>query len=448
MMQARRARRLLFAAAAVAAAVGFLPAGASGCSCARTDPRDWLAGGGVALIGSVVSERSEGRGSRYTVRVERGWGADLGGEVDIGGGGDETSCGFRWKVGERVAALLLRDGDGWRTNLCLLVEPDELEAATRPFPEPLGRGRVALLAAGAFGRSRLMALDRRGRILAYGRGGGETRQVSVCPGSRRVVELVTARSRARVVVRQLRTMDVLRALPAPFDATEVRCSTRTADSLLVASIGYRRGRVEARVLRGRDGRVSPLGRAPGDSVALGRRTAYVGGPNGVVAIGPAAGRVRPVAGPANATDLALSPGGRRLALLAPRRVEVLDLATGGVRSARVGRWGTPLWMGPRRLLVRVRGGRLALYDARLRRLDVVGPFRAYPPAVLGTRLVGVNGLELVELDVRRKRRRALTELPDRDVLDLVAVPGAPALVEASGRGFPSCRPGDIHPRVR
>src|SRR5829696_2495264 len=155
MMQARRARRLLFAAAAIAAAVGFLPAGASGCSCARTDPRDWLAGGGVALIGSVVSERSEGRGSRYTVRVERGWGADLGGELEIGGGGDETSCGFRWKVGERVAALLLRDGDGWRTNLCLLVEPDELEAATRPFPEPLGRGRVALLAAGAFGRSRL-----------------------------------------------------------------------------------------------------------------------------------------------------------------------------------------------------------------------------------------------------------------------------------------------------
>ena len=65
-------------------------------------------------------------------------------------------------------------------------------------------------------------------------------------------------------------------------------------------------------------------------------------------------------------------------------------------------------------------------DARLRLLRRF-PFRPAGKAVLGGRLFGIQRYRLVGLDLRSGRRRTLATLPDPDVGDLVAVPGAPAL---------------------
>ena len=165
-----------------ATAAGVDQAGA--CSCAGLDPRDRLAEGEPAVVGEVVSRRAvEGRPFdsvyEYTVRVEADFNSALGPEVVITSGTSSGACGFTWEVGQRVGAFLYREAGAWSTNLCSLVEPAELERALDPYPRPRGHGRVALLAGGSFANARLMALDRAGRVLGYGFGGGDVTDISV-----------------------------------------------------------------------------------------------------------------------------------------------------------------------------------------------------------------------------------------------------------------------------
>ena len=71
---------------------------ASACSCARIDPRDWLAAGKPAVIGDVVSKTRVGDGSlpryEYRLRVVRQLSAELGTEITLSSGAEEAACGF------------------------------------------------------------------------------------------------------------------------------------------------------------------------------------------------------------------------------------------------------------------------------------------------------------------------------------------------------------------
>lgn len=406
------------------------------CSCVRPDAREWLAEGRPAFVGEVISKRRVGGGGvpvyEYRVAVERQFNAELGPELTLRSPSSEASCGWSWDVGDRVGGFLYREDGRWATNLCLLVGPVELERGLAPFPAPVGPGRVALVAAGDFGRARLMALDTRGRILAYGEGRGATTSVSICPGSRRLAELVQGERGARIEIRALRSMRVLRSVRTTIAAQGLRCQNEAGGSVAAWSYHYAAGRTFIRVLRLRGARITELAEVTGDAATLGRRSAYVAAPDRVLAVDLATGAIRQVATARSARYLALSPDGRRLALLDSNGVlQLVELAGGRTRSERIGLWGPIAWLGPRRLLARLGGGEIRVYDGRLRRVATHGPYRAEGFARVGNRLFGVNGLSLVSLDLRDGARTTVAELPDRDVNDLEPVPGRPLV--ARGR---------------
>src|SRR5918992_482945 len=199
------ARRLLLLALLTAATlIGAGADRASACSCADSDPRDRVEAGEPALIVRL--------GRRVTLRSSP----------------FSSSCGVEWNQGRRIATFLYRARGRWMTGLCNVVAPHELERASRPYPLPLGRGQVALLAGGSFGDARLMALDRRGRVLGYGFGQGAVRRISVCPGARLAAELVDrGRRLASVVVRSLESLAVVSAAEVPRHMTELSCADAT-----------------------------------------------------------------------------------------------------------------------------------------------------------------------------------------------------------------------------
>jgi hypothetical protein len=422
----------LLVAVAVTVALDVDDAGA--CSCAGTDPRDRLAKGEPAVIGRVVAKRPQADtlfgdpGFDYTVRVERALNADLGPEVTVTAGRRSPTCGLEWTLGERIGAFVRRFRDRWATNLCSLVAPGELRRAATPYPRALGRGRASLLAGGQFGSARLMALDRRGRIVGYGFGRGTTRRISVCPGSRRMVELVDSNSSSTLATRDLRSLRVLRSLEVPRSTIELSCANRSAKSVFAAAIDHPRGRRLGRVrlLRITKRRAVRLATKSGNVVAFGGDFAFVGGTRRVLAVDLRHRRTRVLAAVRDARLLAATPSGARIAVLDEGGLRVVDTATGGLRAVSVKNATAMVWLPRERLLVR-RGRSATLYDVRLRRLRRYAFYRASGQARVGGRLFGVAPYRLVSIDLGSGRRRTEATLPDRDVLDLESVPGAPRI---------------------
>ena len=172
---------------AASLAAGVEPARA--CSCALPDPRETLARGDGAFVGTLVSRRQVDQHAVLLFSVERALKGSIGGTVEVSTASNGAACGLEAPVGTRVGLVLERRGGAWHGYLCWQFAPEELLAAALPLPPPNGRGPVALIVGGEFGDVRLMALDARGRTLAYGRGGGRAGLVSVCPGKLRLAEL-------------------------------------------------------------------------------------------------------------------------------------------------------------------------------------------------------------------------------------------------------------------
>ncbi len=137
----------------------------------------------------------------------------LGAEVDVRSASNGASCGLEVDFGQRIGLFLDAAEDGaWTSGLCSQIDPDVLLQAARPLPAPDGVGPVRFVVGGNLGENRLMALDRKGRTLAYGLGDGYARDVDVCPGATRALEAVTWGRRAQLVVRELPSLDVVRTV--------------------------------------------------------------------------------------------------------------------------------------------------------------------------------------------------------------------------------------------
>ena len=310
---------------------------ARACSCAGIDPRDRLAEGEAAVIGKVTASKTaetspSGQIVEYTVQVERAFNASLGEEVRVRGETNEGICGFTWKVGERVGAFLTRNGEHWTTGLCSLVSPRDLTAATKAYPRARGHGRLALLAGGNFAGARVMALGRDGRILGYGFGGGSADEIAVCPGARRAVELVRGPGRSSLVaVRDLRTLRVLRSLPAPPDTIALRCADRSGRKVFAGEVSYPRPHPlgMARIVRLARGGPRRIAAVPGDTVALTATAGYVAGRFWLRTVDLSTGAARRLAPYPDADLLVPGPRDARLAVSGARHgTTVLALPDG------------------------------------------------------------------------------------------------------------------------
>ena len=101
-------------------------------------------------------------------------------------------------------------------------------------------------------------------------------------------------------------------------------------------------------------------------MALGRRAAYAVGRERVLALDLASRHIRDLGRVHWGAEIALSPGGRRVAVLDSDGIRVINTSTGDARADRIGQWGPIVWLGPTRLLARLGGGKIRIYDSRLR----------------------------------------------------------------------------------
>ncbi len=210
------AARVVLAAAMAAAFVAAVPGPAAACSCGIGDPALMLTHADAAFVGVLAGPPA------VSGDFEGDWPFEV--EQWVKGGGDPTidvrspldgaACGFEITRGARVGVLLYEHEGRLTGGLCSTIDADVLTVAAQP-PGPLdGEGPIALLVGGTIGPYRLVALDAQGRYLARAEGDQPVYQLSVCPGSRHVAELV---GNATLAVRDLTTFEILweRTLPGP-----------------------------------------------------------------------------------------------------------------------------------------------------------------------------------------------------------------------------------------
>lgn len=313
---------------------------ARACSCFLGDPRDALAAADGAFVGTLTDVVVAPDGSSYadyTFDVETAVKGDLGSTVVIRAGANDASCAFEAQPGDRIAAFVsLQDGRWW-SGLCSQIDPDLLLRAAAPLPSPDGRGAVRFVLGINIGWNRLMALDARGRTLAYGAGDGIATDVDLCPGARRVVEAARLGRSGLVVLRELPSLRVLRRvelLAGPRSPwIDVDCRNRSGSRIVAAE--RHGGEHWVHELRGGDDRVVWHGEAR--SVTIDRELVLVLQGRGLSLLTSREGRLTPFAAvPTGASSLAVSPDGTRVAGIA---VDRADGASALFRSGRTGSAG-------------------------------------------------------------------------------------------------------------
>lgn len=434
---------------------------AQACSCAPLDPRSALPGADAAFVGALVSEKRGllGPGSTtFTFRVEQTVKGSLGDEVDVQSSSNGASCGLEVVRGQRIGLLLYRDGGNWMSNLCWQADPDALLRAAGPLPVPDGSGPIRFAVGGKFGGIRLLALDKKGRTLGYGAGEGTVLRLSVCPGSRRMAEMVRGDGPdfpPRIAVRDVRTLDVLRETlldrsamrgitKAPgIDISAILCRDRFAQEVLAIATDWPEGSGRGHLLRIRAGKVhramsfsAQWGAFSGDAVHLYR------GPNPadarmLISLDIRTGRQKQVAAlPANTWQAAFSPGGRWLAGVIysegpePSQVFLLDLAAGQsqpiTRTLGGNVVGQMKWLDDRRVVFFPGGGdddSLRVFDTSLRVLFSGEGWSDHRATVVGDVAYGIQDQSLVSARIPSGSVRIIRRFESPNTFAFVYVPG-------------------------
>jgi hypothetical protein len=185
---------LLTAAALVAPSLPH----AKACSCAPYDVRERLSETAGAFVGTLLSRDepqpvgdtfSSATLVRYIYAVERPVKGDIPSPtIEVWSAWSGASCGLETPVGQRAGLLLRHDDGRWLASLCEQANPDVLIRAGQPLPPPPGKAPPAVLVGTTHGPGRMVSLDGRGRVIAFGGGDGIVTDIAFCPGGARVAE--------------------------------------------------------------------------------------------------------------------------------------------------------------------------------------------------------------------------------------------------------------------
>lgn len=440
--------RLLIALAAALAASLVGATSTAACSCVGGDPRDRLSEAPAAFVGTVTQKTGGDVRPTYRMTVERVFKGDLAATIELTSD-ERSTCGVGLAVGQRVGVLLRRATPPYEVGLCDLIEPAELEVATRPYPRGSGAGTARLLVAGTFHDAGLAALDARGRLLGWVFGSSGD-AVDVCPGAGYAVQ---AGDHAALI--RLRDLAVVSRRKLPDEATAgVRCLSRSGERLAALTFDYG-GRSDLRrlvVLRG--ARTRDLGVRDSPSAVMGAASAYLGivssRTHRLVAVDYRTGDTRRlVSRDGSVGSLALSPDERWLAFVASLRGRSgfrLGLAptTRGiarVRTRKLDRVRSPLWLSSRRLAVPDERRAGDSFGLRLRRRGPVASWSTDLAVRAGRRVwwsESTVGLRARVLEDPRSPRMTVGYLSG--ARGLAAIRGG-ALVSAAPRRAPSNEPG-------
>jgi hypothetical protein len=453
---------------------------ANACSCLPiVNPRGRLAAADGAFIGRLVGCRetgplgsiiSSGRDVIYTFEVAEAVKGDLGQRVEVYSAASGASCGFEVRAGQAVGVFLDRRGGRWRSGLCGQIEPGRLRAAAAPLPAPDGRAPAALVVGGSFGEARLIALDRQARTLAYGYGAGATTGLSVCPGGRRVLEVVRDHPRpSRLALRELPGLDLVWERPLPrqhplprqppsVDAESVRCLDGEGTGYVFASNGGDPGWLpRATLLRVSRTTTTELYRGAARSITFGGEVGYVNEGRWGERIGRInlhSGQVTPlIRGPRYMSSLVLSPDGSALATQAwsvesrgccLSQAVVIDLKPSPpqVRTTILGNAdrtvpGNMVWLDQDRIgFVPWRGdnARSIIFDRRLRELGRIDNWSARTSLPVGDVIIGLGQAGLSMADLPDGPTRVLQQFESSgQPLALAALPEVTPALRAAQR---------------
>lgn len=226
-------KTLLASVAAILAALAVTVEPARACSCIQPDPWSILPKADGAFVGRLVSRREVDQGRAVlTFSVERAVKGKIGKTVEVVTASNGAACGIETPVGQRIGLFLLREGGSWHGHLCWQVSAEDLLAAAA-LPAPNGTGPAALYVGGRFGPARTMALDAKGRTLAYGLGSGPTDLLSPCPGGQRLAEM----SGSELAIREAPSLRAVRTrrvqLPGKRIPVALQCEDSAGSSAVV-----------------------------------------------------------------------------------------------------------------------------------------------------------------------------------------------------------------------
>ena len=445
------------------------------CSCARDgDPRAELARADAAFVGRLSDRRPAGEdGSQrrdaahlLTFRVEESIKGRLGPTVRVRTASDGGRCGLGLGVGQRIGLLLYReryqpDERAWRAGICDARDPRELREARRPLPRPNGSGPVAFLVGGRFGPARLLALDWRGRTLAYGFRGA-TRSLSVCPGSKRFVEMADVGRTVELVIRDVRTLRIARTVRLPLqrpssggepEPERISCRDVAGADILVFETGLDRNhRGTHRIRRVRRQSIRTIDRGNASQVQFTIRYVYLleeaswfsespAPPARVIQLDLRTGRKRTAVRTRGYLEsFEVSPDGLSLAAVVysaplsnrspPSKLVLFDLFRGGssMRSRPLGGFnvsGEVRWMGNQRLVFLPGGADsdyARVFDRRLRQLGLFGGWYTSRSAVYRGIAYGISGSDLLAAKLPRGPVMRLRRLPSSAIDSLAVVP--------------------------
>lgn len=440
----RLALALTVALAALAATAG--PAQA--CSCAGPiDPRGVLASADAAFVGTLVERRDPGgnsSGSPVTLvfKVEEALKGSLGETVEVTTAASSASCGIDAEIGSQTGVVLRRQGGVWTAGLCDQLSAAALRAAAQPLPAPDGAGPPAFLVGGRFGDVTTIALDRRLRTLAYGKGEGTVRAIAVCPGSRRIADASWRDGGVTLRVREAASLRVVRrwriALPPTLQPGALGCADPQGRRVHVFVTSYDRPAL-ARVLATAGDGVRTLWRGTAQFASFAGSVAYLtAGRTGtaLVRVDLDSGRAtRLVALPPYTGPLVPDPTGTSLAAVAndasatptSSRLVVVDIGHRPARTRSVplvsGLTGDVAWLSGGRLLFLPYGRSTArIFDPSLRTRPGFSGWPGGRAVVRADALLGIDFAgRLVTASLPRGPVRAVRLLPGPVVTTVVAI---------------------------
>lgn len=392
-----------------------------------------------AFVGRLIAKRETQRPVRssaadavYVFRLVDAVKGSFGRRVEVHSATSGVSCGLEVRRGQTIGLFLQRARGRWESSLCLQVDPARLRAAARPLPRPNGRGPAAVLVGGRFGSARSLALDARGRTLAYGRGTGALAAFGVCPGSRVAVELVAGR-RAYLAVRALPRLRLLARRPlgtaiADNGAPSVSCRSRDGRDVAVFGTPPFGSGVGARVLLLRGPAVRTVWRGTARFGAFRGRAAFLAAGRGgrrLVRVDLVTGRETALARVVPTTGgVSVRPDGRVLAAVSRTQVSVVPAGGGPVGRVRISSCcvAEAVWLPGRRLAVLSDNGS-RIVDARFRTIGRILGWTSRVAVGRDGRLMGVgwDGRLLTAPD-SGGRARLVRYLPGTFATAMAAVP--------------------------
>ncbi len=379
---------------------------ARACSCIPPDPWSYLEKTDGAFVGRLVSRREIDQGRAVlTFSVERAVKGKIGTTVEVTTANNGGACGIETSVGRRIGLFLMREGDGWVGHLCWQVEPEDLLAATS-LPAPNGKGPVAMFVGGRFGPARTLALDARGRTLAYGMGAGRVSDFSVCPGGSRVAEIVERDSGYVVAIRELPTLRLVRQQRLKTFWGRLRCESATGERLVAFRGSGPDLERRAQLVRISSRTATTIWRGWAWYASIRGHSAYVqvlAAGTAVVTVDLRTGAAKklgtvPVYG---AYQLVLNPAGTRLAgvayeegcRVACAHLVVIDLGRRPISARTIllptECCGYARWLRNDRFAY-FSGGPIRVYSAALRLLARVSGWNAVSSATVGSTVFGVH----------------------------------------------------------